>query len=127
LVCDVFRFVEKRCRKIFPLSGNALNDSAPKHSGLLVACLLLGLGIGFAPFEMYAALDGYGWLSKYHLNRTLIAMVVGGTIGLVLGLVLDTKLRLSHQRAAAASWIWTLLVVGAFLYLFFRPAFQGVR
>lgn len=107
------------------MSGNALNDSAPKNSRLLVACLLLGLGIGFAPFEMYAALDGYGWLSEYHLNRTLIAMVAGGTIGL--GLVLDAKLRLTHHCAAAASWIWTLLVAGAFLYLFFRPAFQGVR
>ena len=92
-----------------------------------MASLLLGLGVGFAPFEMYAALDGYGWLSKYHLNRTLVALVAGGTIGLVLGLVLDAKLRASDQRAAAASWIWTILVVGVFLYLFFRPAFQGVR
>ncbi len=76
---------------------------------------------------MYAALDGYGWLSKYHLNRTLIAMFAGGAIGLVIGLVLDENLRTNQQRAAIAGWIWTIFAVGAFLYLLLRPAFQGVR
>ena len=103
------------------------NSKNQQPGGLLVTCLLFGLVIGFAPFEMYAAADGWGWLSRYHLNRTLTAMVVGGVIGLAIGFVLDARLRTAQQRSATIGWIWTILATGYFFYLFFRPAIQGVR
>lgn len=89
--------------------------------------MLVGIAVGFAPFEMYAALNGSNWLSEPHLNRTLVAMVVGGTIGFLIGFLLDTKISTVQQRAAAVNWCWTILIVGVFLFLFFRPAFQGSR
>ena len=109
------------------LSGNNLNASTPNQSGFLIVCLLLGIGGGFAPFDIYAGLDGYGWLSRYYLNQTLVAMVAGGTLGLLVGWLLDTKIKTPLRRSSTAGWLWAILCICVFLFLFLRTSLQGVR
>jgi hypothetical protein len=106
------------------LSGNDLNASSPNESGFVVVCLLLGIGGGFASFDIYAGLDGYGWLGRHYINQTLIAMVVGGTLGLLVGLLLDTKIKTPPRRSSTAGWLWAMLCICVFLFIFLCPALQ---
>ena len=86
---------------------------------------MLGIGAGFAPADMIAGMSGYTWLSRFHLTGTLIAMVVGGSLGLILGMVLDSKLTSPRSRETVLGRLWAILFIGALLFLFFRPAFQA--
>ena len=103
------------------------NSSASKQSSFLIVSLLLGIGAGFAPFDIHAALGGYTGLSRYYVDNTVLAMAIGGTTGLALGLVLDSKIKAPKLRARVAGWMWTALAIGVILFAAFRPSFQYVR
>jgi hypothetical protein len=109
------------------LQDKSLNAPPEKGSGFLIPAMLIGIGAGYAPADIYAGLNGYQGLGRYHLNQTLIAMVTGGVLGLALGILLDAKLRSPRRRSSVLNWMWVLLVFGYLLFQIIRPALQSAR
>ena len=77
--------------------------------------------------DRHAALNGFTGFSVDYIDSTLFAVAIGGFVGFALGLALDSKFRTEKQRTAIAAWLWTMLVVGAILFMFLYPALQRVR
>jgi predicted benzoate:H+ symporter BenE len=95
-------------------------STGPKsQTSFRVVTLPLGIGCGFAALHTYAFMYDSSLFRYHFLEASLVAMLVGGSVGLGFGLILDAKVEDSHSRKRLNSWLWTIYITGGILFLLF--------
>jgi hypothetical protein len=77
--------------------------------GLFGVSMLMGIACGFIPFEMHAGADGHIWNSHGYTTLTLVAVALGGMIGVYFGWLLNSAVRDAREHRKLVRLLWTLL------------------
>jgi hypothetical protein len=86
--------------------------------------MLVGVAAGFAPMDLYAVSEGFEWSCPDYMSLTVLAMCVGGVMGLATGWMVDACVFDAESRRKVVRRMWALLLIGTVLFLISRTVFQ---
>ena len=105
-----------------------VSSTQRRHTmGFLVVGMLLGIAAGFAPLDVRAAVAGYNWASPDYVSQTIVAMIVGGAIGLTIGGIVDSLVTKSEARRNTLRILWLMFAVGVLAFPIIRGALERAR
>ena len=95
--------------------------------GPLTFCTVSGVLLGFAFADLSASAHGFFWYSHNYIGQTLVAIVVGISLGVISGAVIDSDPKFRRDAKSRLGIAWAVLVLAIGLYFMIAPAFQRVR